>query len=102
MEPLPAELEGVTVLRNLETKRWAEAILARRSRPNSFLLFVCIVGAMLVAQYAFKELNAPVVAGALLAGMFAGLVSLGIEVWVVHRRLEAIIQLVSHRDYEQA
>jgi hypothetical protein len=102
MERLVDEQQTQAVLRDLERKRKAQAILAGRSKPNPFLLWLCIAGATLVAQFALQGLNAPVVADALMAVMFAGLVILSIEVWVVRRRLEAIIQLCNLRGHEQA
>ena len=104
MERLPAELEGVAVLRNLGEKSKAEAILAEPSNPKwlMWLGALGVAGAALVARFALQDFNAPVAAVAVLAGMLAGLIALAIELWAVRRRLESVIQLITLRRNEQA
>jgi len=102
MERVVAELEAQGALRSLEQKRHAEAILAGPSTPRRALTGLCVVGASLFAQFAFADFSAPIITRALLVGMLACLVVTCIELLVVRRRLEAVIQLLSLRKHEQA
>ena len=101
MERLPAELEGVAILRNLEKDKWAEAILAGPSHPKLPGL-LSVLAAGLFAWFVFGRFDAPNWVESVLVVMFAGLVGLSTELRLVRRRLEAVIQLVSLRNHEQA
>jgi len=102
MERLVAEVEAERVLRNLERKRQAEAILAGPSKLRPVLTAASVIGASLFAQFAFADFSAPVITRALLVGMLAGLVIASFELWAVRRRLEAVIQLLNLCSHEQA
>ena len=99
MQRSVTEQEAQAVLRNLERKSRAEAILGRPS-TSKWPLLLGLVAAALVAWFSFRDFNAPDIAVALLTAMFVGVVGLCIEIWVVRRRLESVIQLVSLRDRE--
>jgi hypothetical protein len=100
MERPVIEQEAKGVLRNLEREREAQAILAvppERKLP----LVLGPLAAALVAWFAFRDFDAPDIAVALLVAMFVGVVGLSVELWMVRRRLESVIELVKLRDHEQ-
>ena len=102
MERVVTELAAEGVLRNLEQKQRAEAILAAPSKPRPIFTGLAVFGASLFAQFAFADFSAPIITRALLVGMLAGLVVACIEIWVLRRRLEAVIQLLNLRNHDQA
>jgi hypothetical protein len=102
MDRVVAEVAAEGALLNLEQKQRAEAILVGPSKPRAIVTGLAVFGASIFAQFAFTDFSAPIITRALLVGMLAALVVTCIEIWVLRRRLEAVIQLLSLRSHEQA
>ena len=100
MEEQISKQEAEAILRRLERRSKAESVLARPAKHKPLSL-ACIIAASLFAQYSLRGFAGPDLTAALIVGGFVGLVAMGVELWSVRRRLEAIVELMQVRDREQ-
>lgn len=93
-----SEIEAISLLKHDEGIRNAESVLARPAISGRWLTSMACVAAAGLGSYLLRVGSLPDEARGLLIGLFAGVVGLGIENWIMSRRLEAAIQLITIRE----